>query len=161
MKIVNGEGILNPKIAIVGEAPGEIEEALGRPFMGPSGKLLNSVLDEFGIDRDECYITNVVKFRPEGNRTPTEDEIDKWRPLLQQELLIVNPKFVICLGATAMKAISGANHAKITEHRGKLYNTIWGMDYLSTWHPSYVLRNRSEYDTLKKDFELALTLASK
>lgn len=162
MKIVNGEGILNPKIAIVGEAPGEIEEALGRPFMGPSGKLLNSILDELYIDRDDCYVTNAVKFRPPDNRTPTDDEIKVWQTLLQEELYVVNPKIVVTLGAVATRAMltsapSDLEEIKITKLRGEiLFNEYTHLYILPTLHPSYCLRNPKETDKLKADFKKAL-----
>ena len=155
MKIVNGEGILNPKIAIVGEAPGEIEEALGRPFMGPSGKLLNSILDELYIDRDDCYVTNAVKFRPPDNRTPTDNEIIQWRNLLLEELHRVNPQVIVSLGATALHALMPSLEFKITKIRGQVVTTS-PYTIIPSLHPSYCLRNPKETDKLKADFKKAL-----
>ena len=165
MKIVNGEGILNPKIAIVGEAPGQLEEATGKPFVGPSGKLLNSILDELGIDREDCYVTNAVKFRPDNNRTPTDDEIIQWQTLLQEELYTIQPKIILTLGAVATRAMmtsapEGLEEIKITKIRGELlFNEYTHLYFIPTLHPSYCLRNQKETDKLKADFKQALEYA--
>jgi uracil-DNA glycosylase len=167
MKIVNGEGILKPKIAIVGEAPGQIEEALGKPFVGPSGKLLNSVLDELGIDREDCYITNAVKFRPPGNRTPTDEEIMHWRSSLLEELYAIDPKIIVTLGAVATKALFNCGEpgdqlkdVKITKIRGTIeFNEYAHLHFIPTLHPSYCLRNPKETDKLREDFKKALEYA--
>ena len=161
MKIVNGVGILNPKIAIVGEAPGAEEEIQGKPFVGRSGKLINKIMSELGINRDECYITNVVKFRPENNRTPTDKEIDQWRPLLFQELNTIQPKIIITLGAIATKALYGNFDFKITKLRGQLeFNDEISLYFYPTLHPSYCLRNPKETEKLIEDFKLALEFAN-
>ena len=165
MKIINGIGILNPKIAIVGEAPGAEEEIQGKPFVGRSGQLINKIMSELGINRDECYITNVVKFRPENNRTPTNDEIMFWQPFLFMELQIVNPKIVICLGSIAYKAMSNNFKVKITQDRGNYHtvtlfdagdNIAKQIDYIPTFHPSYCFRNPNQTEKLIEDFKRAL-----
>lgn len=167
MKMVNGEGILNPDICIVGEAPGADEEVQGRPFVGRSGKLIDKLLEELGIDRSKCYITNVVKFRPENNRTPTDDEINQWCYLLREELEMVKPKVVVTLGSVATKGLLFGGIAamgkdlKITKIRGsfKESNFTVSKGYLTvlpTLHPSYCLRNPNETDKLKQDLKTAL-----
>jgi len=160
MKIINGEGILNPFIAIVGEAPGAEEEIAGRPFVGRSGQLINSIMSELGIDRSQTYITNAVKFRPENNRTPTDVEISDWRSLLIEELYLVKPKIVITLGTVALKALKPSLDFKITKIRGQLI-TEYPYLVMPTFHPSYCLRNPNETDKLKEDFKKVLEYANR
>lgn len=164
IKIVNGVGHRNPPIAILGEAPGADEESQGHPFVGRSGQLINKIMQELDIDRTSCYITNVVKFRPEGNRTPTREEIVEWTPLLYEELKLINPTLIISLGAVAFKALSGMDNIKLTSHRGKIYDSsiirkvdgsIKHIPYLVTFHPAYCLRNPNELPKLVEDFRKA------
>jgi len=90
-KGVPGEGNRKAKVVLVGEAPGKSETLYGRPFIGREGRMLRRVLDEAGIDLKDVYITNAVKVRPPGNRTPTTDEINYWRPTLMAELNLPHP----------------------------------------------------------------------
>lgn len=162
MKIINGVGRINSDILILGEAPGQEEDAQGIPFVGRAGKLINKILKELNIKREDCYITNVVKVKPKNNKTPSNNEIYKWRKLLLEEIRIINPKIIIALGNIPLKALSGIDNIKITNHRGKKYTVYcypshaFEIEYIPTFHPSYVLRNRKQYDTIKKDLEGAL-----
>lgn len=163
MKMIPGTGILNPDIAIVGEAPGAEEEIQGRPFVGRSGQLINKIMQDLSIDREKCYITNVVKFRPENNRTPTDDEIHIWRSLLLEELYVVQPKIIITLGAVATKALACSlpsdqiKDVKITKCRGELaFNEYMHLNFIPTFHPAYCLRNKNETDKLVSDFQQAV-----
>lgn len=169
IRFVPGVGCLNPDIAIIGEAPGREEEDQGIPFVGRSGEIINQIMHELNISRRACYITNAVKFRPtnedNSNRTPTDEEIDKYYPLLYEELKLVNPKITICLGSTAYKALSGNRKLKITQDRGNVYNSVTTDDemniiskfmYLPTFHPSFILRYPDKYEILKSDFQKAL-----
>lgn len=159
MKYIYGEGPLDAKIMIIGEAPGAEEEIQGRPFVGQAGKALDKVLDKLGINRKDCYITNVVKIRPEDNRTPTTDEIDDWRDTLIEEIKHYNPKVIITLGNTALKGVLGKG-LKVSKLRGK---ELKGYNYnqliVPTYHPSYIRINPKLYDTWVKDFKLALDLS--
>jgi len=155
MKLINGEGPMFPDIAIVGEAPGAEEEIQGRPFVGRSGKLVNKLLEELGIDRSKCYITNVVKFRPENNRTPTDEEIKEWSPSLFEELSKIHPKLIITLGSVATKALFCNFNIKITKVRGNV-ELFKRFAVLPTFHPSYCLRNPKETDKLRQDLKTAL-----
>lgn len=142
-KAVCGEGAWDsPKIAFVGEAPGSREDAEGRPFVGPSGALLNRLLEAMGLAREAVYITNTVKCRPEDNRTPTADEIQACGGFLDEELLGVKPAAIVALGATAahrfMKEEESMRYA-----RGR-WHTWKGIRVRVTWHPSYVLRKDRE-----------------
>lgn len=100
-RVVPGEGPLNARIMIIGEAPGEREDEEGRPFVGAAGQLLTKLLNTVGIRREEVYITNVVKCRPPNNRDPEPDEIEACRPYLVTQILMIRPQIIICLGSIA------------------------------------------------------------
>lgn len=162
-KMIHGVGIVNPDIAIVGEAPGAEEDKQGQPFVGRSGLLINNALAQLGINRADCYITNVVKVRPENNRTPTDEEIKQWRTLLLEELYIVQPKIIITLGAVATKALACSDPTepikdlKITKIRGIIgFNEYTHLYFIPTLHPAYCLRNPKETVKLLEDFKEAL-----
>lgn len=135
-KLVWGVGPADALGAIVGEAPGEEEEKQGVPFVGASGKLLNEALDAAGLSRSNVFITNAYKLRPEGNRTPTQDELDEHDEYLWEELESRPIRGVLALGNVALQALTG-RPGGITRRRGKWENDGWVMP---TWHPSYVLR---------------------
>src|SRR5215510_8059169 len=99
---VMGEGPSDAKILIVGEAPGEEEARSGRPFIGGAGRVLSRMLHQAGLQRQECYVTNVVKCRPPGNRTPTDEEIRSCAAILTQEVVAVRPNLVLGVGATPL-----------------------------------------------------------
>src|SRR5437879_722491 len=107
--VVPGYGPPDAKVMIVGEAPGKQEEAEGRPFVGPSGQLLDEALQAAGIKREECYVTNVVKVRPQSasgaNKKPTKKQIKEHLPTLQQEIQSVSPTTILLLGSTAVEAV--------------------------------------------------------
>lgn len=144
IRAVIGEGPRNPEIAFVGEQPGDQEDIQGRPFVGPAGRLFDKVLEEAGIDRSACYITNAVKhfkFEERGKRRihqkPTIGEVKHYRWWLMRELEFVKPKLVVALGGTAVLALSGKTVA-ITSARGA-YNFGEQAGFI-TVHPSYLLR---------------------
>lgn len=143
-RAVIGEGPTNPEIAFVGEQPGDQEDILGRPFVGPAGQLFDKALERAGIDRRACYVTNAVKhfkFEERGKRRihqkPTIGEVKHYRWWLMRELEFVKPKLVVALGATAALALSGTAIA-ITSARGA-YNFGEQAGFI-TVHPSYLLR---------------------
>jgi len=156
LKLINGVGVLNPDIAIVGEAPGAEEEIQGKPFVGRSGQLIDRIMKELNINRYECYITNVVKVRPENNKTPTNDDIMIWQSYLWFELHKVNPKIILALGSIAYKALKDVFSVKITKDRGQVFKTSSGLSYIPTFHPAYCLRNPNETEKLKLDFRKAI-----
>lgn len=149
MKLFVGpEGPVNAQIVLIGEAAGETEENEGRPFVGKSGQLLNECLLKADLRRDECYVTNIVKYRPTDNATPSDDELEKWRPLLIEELRLVKPQVIVTLGASALKALTLNYDVKITKERGKSGLFQLGEGFGSTiiipaFHPSYCLRSGS------------------
>ncbi len=103
---VIGDGNPTTRIMLVGEAPGRYEDEQGKPFVGKAGKLLDEMLLEIGLSRQDLYITNVVKCRPPGNRVPTEDEIKACGRFLLREIEILKPKVIVALGATASRFIA-------------------------------------------------------
>ena len=155
-----GEGSLNSRLAIVGEAPGKHEVEVGRPFVGNAGKLLDELLKEAGIDRSKLYITNVVKIRPtkEGewstqNRPPRASEIREGIEVLKEELDLVKPRTLVLLGGTPAKAIIKKSFTLKSEH-GTPFDTEFGMPALAIYHPAYLLRLKGvgseDYDRMRR-----------
>ncbi len=143
--IVLGEGNRNADIMLVGEGPGADEDAQGRPFVGKAGQLLDKMFSAIDIKREELYITNVVKCRPPGNRTPLDEEAEACLPILRMQYALIKPKIVVCLGATATKHVYD-HEARITRVRGQWLNKN-GTLFLPTYHPAALLRD----ETKKKD----------
>lgn len=150
-RYVPGEGPANARIAIVGEAPGAQEESLGRPFVGTSGSLLNQMLESVGIERSECYITNVMKIRPKhndfgvfyqdsGRRNPMP-ELSKAREDLIEELKRINPNVVVALGNEAMDALTGTRG--IMNWRGSIMPGYKNLKVIPTYHPAAIMRQYS------------------
>jgi DNA polymerase len=130
----------------IGEQPGDQEDRIGRPFVGPAGQLLDRALEAAGIDRQEVYVTNVVKhfnWEPRGkwriHKKPRPQHIAACRPWLDVELAIVKPQAVICLGATAAQALLGAAF-RVTRHRGEFVESPLAPIVMATVHPSSLLR---------------------
>ena len=143
---VFGEGPRSARIVLVGEQPGDEEDRQGHPFVGPAGKLLNKALQEAGIERSDIYVTNAVKhfnFEQRGKRRihkkPRVSEIKACKPWLEAEILLLKPKLIVCLGATAAEALLGPKF-RLTKERGKFIEHPWGPDVTATIHPSAVLR---------------------
>lgn len=145
---VFGEGGRRAKVLFVGEQPGEQEDIAGKPFVGPAGKLLDSALEEAGIDRSEVYVTNAVKhFKWERgeksarriHKKPNDSEIRACMPWLEQEIAQLEPSVIVCLGATAAQALLGKSF-KVTRQRGKPVKSDLANVVIATVHPSSVLR---------------------
>ena len=138
---------------IVGEAPGEAEATTGRVFSGRAGKLLDTLLDEAGLDRSEVYVTNVVKCRPPENRRPDRVEFESCRIYLEREAKAVNPRYVLLLGNAALQAV--ARKSGITSKRGvrlTVKDPVWAhRQIMATFHPAYILRNPGQHSTLAED----------
>ncbi len=158
---VFGEGNPESQVVFIGEAPGEEEDRQKRPFVGKAGQYLNQKLAQFGISRQDVYITNVVKSRPPGNRKPTKEEMMRCIPYLLKEIEIINPKLIVCLGATAYEGIFGKS-AQITKIRGKVLSYPFNpkIKVLVTYHPAYVLRNPSADAEFTEDMRLGISLIS-
>jgi DNA polymerase len=162
---VFGEGTAQAEVMLVGEQPGDREDLEGRPFVGPAGRILDEALEDAGIDRRLVYVTNVVKhfkWLPKGKRRihqkPNSGEIRACRPWLEAEVRLVEPRLIVCLGATAAQALLGAGF-KVTQRRGELLPSPLGPDAVATVHPSSILRaqddaeRRAAYDGFVKDLE--------
>ena len=136
------------KIVLIGEAPGEMEDETGRPFVGRAGQLLNDFLAEAGISRDEdVYVINTVKCRPPENRVPTDEEKSACRKFLDAQIDIINPRAIVLCGATALKSFVELDKKQtISKVRGQWMNiAVDGKEYraITIFHPSYLLRNHS------------------
>jgi DNA polymerase len=143
---VFGEGRADAAVVFVGEQPGDAEDLAGRPFVGPAGRLLDEALEAAGIVRDQVYVTNVVKhFKWElrGKRRihakPRVSEIRACRPWLETELALLEPRALVCLGATAAQALLGSTF-KVSIERGKFVESSLAPLVMATVHPSSVLR---------------------
>ncbi len=144
---VFGEGRPGARIVFIGEQPGDKEDLMGRPFVGPAGRLLDKALAEAGIERGDAYVTNVVKhfkWEPRGKRRihkkPNSLEIAACRPWLDAEVAVVRPQVIVCLGATPAQALIARNF-KVTQRRGELLDGAPLAPYLmATVHPSSILR---------------------
>jgi DNA polymerase len=145
---VFGEGPTPSRLMIVGEQPGDQEDREGHPFVGPAGRLLDTALEEAGIDRGSVYVTNAVKhFKWErGEKTkrrihkkPNDGEIRACRPWLDEEMKLVKPKVVVCLGATAAQALLGKTF-RVTKSRGQKVSVPFADAVFATVHPSSILR---------------------
>jgi DNA polymerase len=151
---VFGTGGEGAQLMLVGEQPGDREDLAGEPFVGPAGRLLDEALEAAGIDRRLVYVTNVVKhFKwrrgPSGKRRihqkPDRAEVEACRPWLEGELARVEPRLVVCLGATAAQALIGPAF-RVTREHGEVRPSIFGTPAMGTLHPSAVLRARTPDD---------------
>jgi uracil-DNA glycosylase len=143
---VFGEGQPAAKLMFIGEQPGNQEDQVGHPFVGPAGKLLDKLLVEAGVDRKKVYVTNAVKhfkWKPRGKRRihekPNAVEIAACRPWLEAEIASIRPQVVVCLGATAAQSLLGRDF-RVTQHRGELLQSSLAPYVMATVHPSSILR---------------------
>jgi len=144
--LVFGEGPPHSKIMLVGEQPGNVEDALGRPFVGPAGQLMNRLLSEAGVDRKKIYVTNAVKhfkWEPRGKRRihkkPSVSETAACRPWLEAEIAALRPTIIVCLGATAAQTLLGQEF-RVTQHRGEFIESSLAPYVMAIPHPSSILR---------------------
>jgi uracil-DNA glycosylase len=147
---VFGEGTRNAEVMFVGEQPGDQEDLAGKPFVGPAGRLLDEALVDAGIDRKTVYVTNVVKhfkWRARGKRRihlkPNWSEIAACRPWLEAELAVVEPRVLVCLGATAAQALLDRQF-RVTRERGRPVESDLAEHVIATVHPSSILRSDPE-----------------
>ena len=140
--MVFSDGNANSKIMIVGEGPGAQEDLEGIPFVGRAGKLLDKMLQAINLDRKKVYISNVVNYRPPSNRKPTDDEINRYLPYLQNHIEVINPRILLLLGSTALKAILG-DIETISRARGKWFKKKIGLAepwIIASFHPAFLMR---------------------
>lgn len=143
---VYGEGDACAALMVIGEGPGESEDREGRPFIGRAGQLLEKMLAAIGLGRDDIFIANTVKCRPtfdDGvrlrNRAPSLEEMANCRPYLDEQIEILAPRAILCLGAPAAKSFLGPKFS-ITKQRGQWFDGPSGIPIIATFHPAYVLR---------------------
>ena len=143
---VFGEGLMRARLMLIGEQPGEREDIEAHPFVGPAGRILDEALDKAGIERADAYVTNVVKhfkWTPKGKRrihqAPRAEEIKACAPWLEAELDVVDPELMVCLGATAVRAVIGSK-ARVMKDHGELWESKLGRTAMPTLHPSAILR---------------------
>lgn len=157
MNLVPGTGSYNAKVMFVGEAPGAEEVLQGKPFVGRSGKLLTSLMEEVGIPRSQCYITNCVKFRPPKNRDPQNHELVQFKLWLDGEIFAIRPKLVVAVGRIAMKTLlPKLENSAITKCRGKIYSVSKFYSVMPILHPSYALRVPDAKTLIKSDLKKVL-----
>lgn len=143
---VFGEGLKRARLMLIGEQPGDREDIEGHPFVGPAGKVLDNALEQAKIERGDVYVTNAVKhfkWKPQGKRrihqTPRAEEIKACAPWLEAELEVVDPEVLLCLGATAVKAVIGSK-ARVMRDHGEFLESRFGPTAVPTLHPSAILR---------------------
>jgi uracil-DNA glycosylase len=148
--VVFGEGNPATPLVIIGEGPGENEDATGRPFVGRAGALLDQAMREAGLTRKHVYITNIVKCRPyvvDGGRTknrpPRVNETSACLPWLEQTIATIQPLVILCLGAPAANAIIHKDF-RISHERGKFFETKYARYAIAALHPAYILRQDGE-----------------
>jgi uracil-DNA glycosylase len=147
---VPGEGKPHARVMLVGEQPGDQEDRAGRPFVGPAGRLLDAALEKAGVDRGDVFVTNAVKhfsWFPRGKRrmhkTPAQSEVAACLDWLEAEIALVRPHIIVCLGATAAKALLGRDF-RVTVARGRLIESGMAPFVMATVHPSSILRLAGE-----------------
>lgn len=154
---VLGAGVPNARIVIVGEAPGKNEDEQGKPFVGRSGQLLDKMLEEVGLSRNEnVFITNIVKCRPPENRDPAPDEIAACRPYLDRILEIIDPKVILCVGRISAQRLIDPKF-KVTQQHGEIHY-LDGRIIMGTFHPAAVLRTPSNRPLVEEDLRKLLAL---
>jgi uracil-DNA glycosylase len=165
---VFGEGDLSSGVVFVGEVPGDEEDLRGHPFVGPAGRLMENALQEVGIDRETIYLTNAVKhfkWKPRGKRRihekPSAREIMACDPWLRSELILMQPRLLVALGATAAQSLFGKQF-RVTQMRGKWIDSPLAEKAIATIHPSAILRTPDELrEQAYRDFVADLAVVAK
>jgi len=154
-RLVFGDGAANARLMFVGEAPGADEDKQGVPFVGAAGQLLNRMLTNLGLRREEVYIANILKSRPPGNRDPEPDEIAACLPFLDKQIKAIRPRVIVVLGRIAAHALLGTKEP-ITRLRGH-WQKYHDIRVMPTFHPSYLLRmpqeRRKTWDDMQQVME--------
>lgn len=154
--LVFADGNPASKLMFVGEAPGADEDRIGKPFMGRSGQLLDRMMAAIGLDRTTAYVTNIVPWRPPGNRNPTPQEVAICRPFIERQIELADPDLIVCLGSPATQTLTGTKDG-ILKARGRFYPyQVGGREIraLATLHPAYLLRQPVQKRLAWRDFRL-------
>jgi uracil-DNA glycosylase len=153
-RIVFGEGNPDADLVFVGEAPGEDEDAQGRPFVGRAGQLLTKIIDAMGRKREDVYICNILKCRPPGNRNPLPEEIAACEPFLIRQIGAIRPRIICALGSFAAHTLL-KSEAPITVLRGR-FHSYQGIPLMPTYHPAYLLRNPEAKKMVWEDVQMIM-----
>ena len=137
---VPGEGSYHSPVIFVGEAPGEVEDLHGKPFIGKAGQLLTKILQSVQIKRKDVFITNMIKCRPPGNRNPSQSEVEVCLPYLESQIALINPRIIVTLGNIPTKFLLDTGEG-ITRLRGQWFDWIGGIKIFPMFHPSFLLRH--------------------
>jgi uracil-DNA glycosylase len=148
---VPGEGSLTPDIMFIGEGPGETEDNFGKPFIGKAGQLLDKIIAKMGYSRETVFIGNIVKCRPPQNRDPEAEEVAACKPYIVNQIQVLKPKVIVCLGRVALNNLMGKMYA-ITRVRGQQFEFM-GIPMIPTFHPSYILRQKGKEAMSKVKWE--------
>ncbi len=147
---VVGRGNYQADLMLIAEAPGEQEDRQGIPFVGRSGEILDRLLRDCGLSREEIYITNILKCHPPGNRDPKETEKEACFPYLKYETFLLKPKIIVCLGRVAAQRIISPDFKIARQHGVWTYRKDCALT--ATYHPSAILRDPSKYEIAREDF---------
>ncbi len=151
-RLVFGAGNPDADLMFVGEAPGFEEDRQGLPFVGRAGGLLTKIIESIDMKREDVYICNVLKCRPPGNRNPEQEEVETCSPFLRQQIEVIQPKLVCCMGAFAAQTMLRTK-VPISKLRGQFHD-IDGIRYIATFHPAYLLRNPEKKREVWEDMKL-------
>jgi len=141
---VPGKGDPNSRLMLIGEGPGADEDSSGLPFVGRAGELLTKILSSVDINREEIFITNVVKCRPPGNRDPLPDEMNACWPYLARQIELIQPAIILALGRVATSFLLSLKKFRITKEHGNVFHFSNSTILIPIYHPSYLLRNPSK-----------------
>ncbi len=147
---VMGRGSHEADVMFIAEAPGEQEDMAGIPFVGPAGKLLDRLLAECSLKREEVYLTNILKCHPPGNRDPREEEKERCFPYLKYETYLLKPRIIVCLGRVAAQRIIASDYRISRQHGTWIHRK--NCDLTAVYHPSAILRDSSRMEETMEDF---------
>jgi uracil-DNA glycosylase len=150
-QVVFGDGDPAARLMLIGEGPGADEDRIGVPFVGRAGQLLDKILEAANIRRSDVYIANIVKCRPPSNRLPLQPEVEACLPYLREQVTMIDPEIIICLGALAMRTLIDRN-ATISRTRGH-WHMIEGRRMIATYHPAALLRDPGKKKDVWADFK--------
>ena len=153
-KVVFGSGNADAELMFVGEAPGQQEDLQGLPFVGRAGKLLDELIEEIGLTREDVFVANVLKCRPPGNRDPQPEEIDTCRPYLHRQVELIEPRIICTLGNFATKLITRSNRGITSVHGRPQVHDLGArtVRVLPLFHPAAALRSTGTLGQLREDF---------
>ena len=159
LHVVPGQGALKPDVMFVGEGPGADEDEQGLAFVGRAGQLLTKMIVAMGYTREQVFIGNIVKCRPPGNRVPTPEEMAGCIPYLKRQIAVIQPKLIVCLGATAARGLVNET-MPIGKARGT-WREFEGIPVMLTFHPAYLLRDPRQKGPCWDDLKAVLTRLGK